>query len=139
MNLYNCQWHKHIGHFTISPALWSKVDAVEPLLDEQLARPKKYFEALGWKVRTVQDVQVAGTEDLQVAKFARDDVFLLNYFFLVAGACPFSFHEAIGSAKDASSEEDNMVDSRFETKALMLGSQSAANGGVFSLPRRIKN
>ncbi len=52
---------------------------MELLLDEQLAGSKKYFEALGWKVRTVQEVLAAGTEDLKVAKFAQEnEMFLIT-------------------------------------------------------------
>lgn len=51
---------------------------MELLLDEQLAGSKKYYEALGWIVRTVQDVEMAGYEDLKVAKFAQD-----NNMFLI--------------------------------------------------------
>ena len=47
------------------------------LLDEIYTGLKKHFEALGYKVETVQDADLKGSEDKKIAKYSRDHGLLL--------------------------------------------------------------
>ncbi|RLI13158.1 hypothetical protein DRO35_01130 [Candidatus Bathyarchaeota archaeon] len=47
------------------------------LLDEMYAGLKEYFEILGWKVLTVQDIGLQGAKDIDVVKYAKSHDLLL--------------------------------------------------------------
>jgi len=47
------------------------------LLDEMYVGLKEYFEILGWKVLTVQEVNLKGAKDKNVVEYARNNDFLL--------------------------------------------------------------
>jgi len=47
------------------------------LLDEMYAGLKEYFEMLGWKVLTVQEVGLQGAKDKDIVKYAKDNNLLL--------------------------------------------------------------
>ncbi|RJS84863.1 hypothetical protein CW706_02880 [Candidatus Bathyarchaeota archaeon] len=47
------------------------------LLDEMYAGLKEYFEILGWKVLTVQDIGLQGAKDIDVVKYAKNHDLLL--------------------------------------------------------------
>ena len=47
------------------------------LLDEMYAGLREYFETLGWKVLTVQDVGLQGTKDKDVVNYAKNNNLLL--------------------------------------------------------------
>ena len=47
------------------------------LLDEMYAGLKEYFEILGWKVRTVQEIGLQGAKDKDVVEYALNNNLLL--------------------------------------------------------------
>ena len=47
------------------------------LLDEMYAGLREYFETLGWKVLTVQDVGLQGAKDKDVVEYAKHNSLLL--------------------------------------------------------------
>ena len=47
------------------------------LLDEMFAGLKEYFETLGWKVLTVQEVGLKAAKDREVVEYARNNGLLL--------------------------------------------------------------
>jgi predicted nuclease of predicted toxin-antitoxin system len=50
---------------------------VRLLLDEMYAGLKEYFETLGWKVLTIQEVGLQGAKDKEVVDYARNKKLLL--------------------------------------------------------------
>lgn len=47
------------------------------LLDEMYAGLKEYFEALGWKVLTVQEIGLQGARDKDIVGYAKKNTLLL--------------------------------------------------------------
>lgn len=47
------------------------------LLDEMYAGLKEYFETLGWKASTVQDVGLQGAKDKDIVEYAKNNNLLL--------------------------------------------------------------
>jgi predicted nuclease of predicted toxin-antitoxin system len=47
------------------------------LLDEMYAGLKEYFEILGWKVKTVQEIGLQGAKDKDVVEYALNNNLLL--------------------------------------------------------------
>ncbi len=47
------------------------------LLDEMYAGLKEYFEILGWKTLTVQDVNLKGAKDKEIVEYAKNNDLLL--------------------------------------------------------------
>jgi predicted nuclease of predicted toxin-antitoxin system len=53
------------------------VSLLKLLLDEMYAGLKEYFETLGWKVLTIQEIGLRGAKDKDIIEYARKNNLLL--------------------------------------------------------------